>query len=328
MHARRVCFIEQGRVEIETVDVGPPSAGEVLIEAICSVISPGTELANLHARPNTPCTFPMTSGYCLCGRVLEVGAGVDEFRKGQIVVSDVPHASLTTVPAEVCRAVPDGLAPSRAATYVLVAISLQGVRKAGVQLGDSLAVIGLGVIGNLAAQLCRAAGATLVTGVDPMSWRRALAQRCGADRTAAVAADVDRPRHPVRGEGFDIVIEATGHPEPIVDALQLARRLGRVVLLGSTRGPTSKVNFYRDVHHKGLTVVGAHAWARTNVEDVGHLRTRESEQLTSLDLLAARRVDVDPLISDTMPANEAPRAFGRLSAADEPLMTIALDWTA
>ena len=313
---------------METVEVAPPAAGELLIEAICSVISPGTELASLRAKPNTSGEFPMTSGYCLCGRVLEVGEGVEDYATGQIVVSAMPHASLMTASTGICRAVPDGLAPPQAAAYALVAISLQGVRKARVQLGDSVAVLGLGVIGNLAAQLCRAAGATLVTGIDVASWRGDLARRCGVDRIAAGAEDAERPRHPVRGEGFDAVIEATGHPEPIVDALQLARRLGRVVLLGSTRGLASNVNFYRDVHHKGLTIVGAHGAARTRAEDVGHLRTRASEQLTSLDLLAAGRIDVDALISDTMPAAEAPRAFARLSSGEEPLMTVALDWTA
>ena len=332
MQAHRVRFSQKGKVVIETTNVGPPDnppgPGQVLVEAICSVISPGTELAFLHARPNTTGKFPASSGYCMCGRIIGKGAGTKSLDEKQVVAVGSSHASAQVVAANDCCPIPTGMPPARAAAFMVVAIALQAVRKGQIQLGDSVAVLGLGLIGNLAAQWARTAGAASVVGVDPVAWRRDLAIECGLDEARASSQDLleHLPDHPVRGQGFDVVIEATGLPDPINDAFHLARQLGRVVLLGSTRGDTGSVNFYRDVHKKGLTVVGAHNSIRPGHDDVGHLHTLRSDQLTSLDLIAAGRIQIDPLISDTVPALEAPKAYERLTAQDEPLMTIALNW--
>ena len=328
MKAHRVCFSEQGKVVIETTDVEPPGHGQVLVEAICSVISPGTELAFLHARPNTPGKFPNSSGYCMCGRVIGKSDGVEGFDDNPIVAVASSHASAQVVAANSCRRVPNGMPPVQAAAFMVVAIALQAVRKGQIQMGESVAVLGLGLIGNLAAQLAHVAGAARVVGVDPVGWRRNLAIECGTDGAHASSSDLlqQLPDHPVRGQGFDVVIEATGLPSPINDAFHLARRLGRVVLLGSTRGNTDSVNFYRDVHKKGLTIIGAHGSIRSNRDDVGHLHTLWSDQLTSLDLIAANRIKIDPLISDRIAALQAPHAYEQLAAQDKPLMTIALEW--
>lgn len=329
MKPRRVMFVEKGRVAVEEFDLAVPAANQVALQTIASVISPGTELAYLHQLENARWPLPGPSnGYCSCGVVTARGADVKDLAIGQRVVSMMPHASHGLWDAAACYPVADNVPAAEAATFTLGMISLQAVRKAEVRLGQAVAVVGLGVIGNYAGQLARAAGATVVVGIDPVAWRRELAVECGFDAVAGSAANVPMDKFPQlkKAGGFDAVIEASGAPAPIIDAFHLARRLGRVALLGSTRGPTEKVDFYSDVHRKGLTIVGAHNSTRPAADDIGAWFTAQTDIRTVLDLLATKRVNAKPLLTETLKAADAPRGYERLVDRNNPLMTVALDW--
>ena len=326
MQANRIMLQSPGRIGIEPVTLGKPGAGEVLIEMRYSTISPGTELAWLHGLPNTPGEWPTPAGYCSCGHVREVGEGVEHVRVGDAVVTGASHASAAIAVAAQVAPLPAGLDLADARPYRLASIALQGVRKAQVQLGDAVAVLGLGVIGNLAGQIARAAGATRVVGIDPVDFRRHIATRCGYD--AVVPSAVEALTHVASSGGFDVVIEATGAPEVVNDALHVARTFGRVVLLGSSRGETTGVNFYRDVHRKGVTILGAHDMTLASPEDIPPRFTARTDTRVVLELLAAGRIDGRPLISDTISWRDAAQAYDRLHARRENLMTISLDWSA
>jgi 2-desacetyl-2-hydroxyethyl bacteriochlorophyllide A dehydrogenase len=320
MQTHRVVFVARGRVELQPYDVpDAPAAGELLIETHFSTISPGTELAFLHAAPNTPGEYPFYAGYSASGRVLAVGAGVSGFAAGDLVAAWLHHAGAQCCEASRCVKIPSNLELLDASAYRIASISLQGVRKAQVQLGETVAVFGLGIIGNLAGQIARCAGATRVIGVDPVAWRRELAIRCGFDDVVASIEEL-------RGQTAPVVIESTGIPAPVNDALAVAARLGRVILLGSTRGCTEQVNFYRDVHKKGLSIIGAHEMIRAEMEDVRSFCTPATDARTVIDLLAAKRIQTRALITDVMPARDAVRAYERLTSRAEQLMTIAFDW--
>ena len=324
MQAPQVVFVEPGRVEVQMKPVAVAVEPEVLFQARYSTISPGTELAFLQALPNASAVFPNVFGCSACGHIVNPGGpGRAEHSRGDLVVAAVRHAALSSTSPETCHRVPAGLDPVAASAFRLAAISLQGVRKAQVQVGQRVAVLGLGVIGNLAAQLALSAGAAAVTGIDPVPWRGRIACECGISEVFGSADEAAE----VHGEAaFDIVIEATGAPEPINQAFGLARRLGRVILLGSTRGVTERVNFYRDVHKKGLHVIGAHASIVAKSEDAGPLCTLATDAVSVLDLMSSGRLRVGPLISDVVPWNEAPSAYQRLLDRKEQLLTIALDW--
>lgn len=347
MPARRVTFPSKGMVAMESFDLPAPRAGEVRVKIEYSMLSPGTELAWLHAAPGTSGNFPQFTGYSSSGRVGEVGGDVTRFRPGDRVALETLHASSAVISAdaESLLSLPEQLDALDAATFRIVTIALQGVRKSSIQLGDSVLVLGLGIIGNLAGQIARAAGATCVVGVDPVGWRAELARRCGFDATApsvdtvfadnpdatgvegALPArvstdDADR----MRFKGFDAVIEASGVPEAVNHAFAAATRRGRVVLLGSTRGPTKEVDFYRDVHRKGLAVFGAHASIRSFGEDAGNFCSLRTDARTAIDLLASRRINARAIISDTVPAEQAPSAYTRLTDRSRQTMTLALKW--
>jgi threonine dehydrogenase-like Zn-dependent dehydrogenase len=329
LKSTRVMFTAKGQTGLDQADLPSPGPGQVALKALSTVISPGTELAYLHQMENAQWPLPgLNNGYCFCGTVVALGTGVTDLKVGQRVVAGVRHVSHAVTEAAACFPVPDALAPDHAATFMLAAISLQAVRKGRIRLGQSVAVVGLGVIGNYAGQLARAAGATLVVGIDQVAWRRDIALKSGFDAVSDSAAGFPFDQYPQlkKSQGFDVVIEATGAPSPIIDAFRLARRLGTVALLGSTRGLTQSVDFYNDVHRKGITIVGAHNNARPVSDDIDVLFTLASDIRTCLDLLAGKRITAATLISDTVTPADAPQAYHRLFDRANPLMTVAINW--
>ncbi len=311
---------EKGKISIETIDLPPLNSNQILFQNQLSAISPGTELAWLHHKPNTPGHYPFYPGYSACGVVSEIGEAVEGLQIGQRVVTNVRHTAYAVVEADRCIPIPDSLPDADAAVFRLGAIALQGIHKAQIQLGWEVAVIGLGPIGNLAGQIARAAGATHVEGVDPVAWRRDLALQCGFD------AVTDSTENISRTAGFDAVIEAAGVPQTVPFAFHIAKRFGHVVLLASTRGETNQVNFYRDVHKKGLTIFGAHESVRPSVDDHLSFITRQRDENTVIKLLASGRLKTGPLVSDVVSFEDADQAYERLNKRDEELMLIAFRW--
>jgi 2-desacetyl-2-hydroxyethyl bacteriochlorophyllide A dehydrogenase len=331
--AIRVVWPQPGVVEIEPFEVGTPAPNEVLIETDYTLISPGTELAFLHALPNTRhATFPQRPGYNHVGRIVGVGRNVTGLAVGERVISHRGHASLVRTAADSVLPVPDGVSAGQAAYSTMAAISMQSVRKAGIELGELAAVLGQGIIGNLAMQLARLNGALPVVAIDLVDWRLGIARSCGADlcinpgdggleaiRGAMGAADMDTD--------VDVVLEATGVPEAVHDALALASYRGRVVLLASTRGITQEVNFYTEVHRQGIVVIGAHNAVRPKTESSRGYWTQMDDWDVALRLMAAGRLQVDPLTTDVLPATDAAQGYELLRSDRSAHLGVLLDWS-
>jgi threonine dehydrogenase-like Zn-dependent dehydrogenase len=233
-----------------------------------------------------------------------------------------------TVEAARCLRAPGGLPDELASFFNLTSIALQGIRKARVELGEPVAVIGAGLIGLLAVQLARLQGALPAISIDQDPQRLEFADAVGVD--AALVADDHLPARLAElcgGDGAAVVVEATGHPDAILTALTLARPFGRVVLLGSTRGETDHVNFYRDVHKKGLTLIGAHDSARPRQESTHGWWTQHDDRGIALKLLAQRRLLVEPLITDRFAWHDALAAYETLKSWNRAALGLILDWT-
>jgi len=330
---RRVCWPERGRAEVVPFHPAAPKAGELLIETEVTLISPGTERAFFLGLPNASATFPYYPGYSSVGRVVAMGDGTvqaadgRELRVGDRVVCGCNHASHATARAERCWHVPEELPPQEAVFFSLGSIALQGVRKTRVEIGEPVAVLGLGLIGNLALQLSRLQGGLPVLGLDPDAGRREIAQQCGADACFDPSAEsaAEAVQSTTDGRGPSVVIEATGAPEAVNDAFALARTHGRVLLLASTRGVT-ETNFYRDVHRKGLTVLGAHANSVPTRDSSPGFWTLSDDTQTVLRLLAGRRLQVGPLTSEQFRWQEAPRAYELLGSWRKDRLGMLLLW--
>lgn len=324
----RVLFVQAGKAAIEPAPIPTPGPTDVLIRTRVSLISPGTERAFFLGLPNTTDNYPQPAGYCNIGEVVACGNEVTGWQPGDRVATNGHHAAYVLVDAAHCHRIPNGLSDEEATFFNLASIALQGVRKARIELGESVAVLGAGLIGLLALQLSRLQGALPTISIDQDAERLAYARRSGADILLTTGDDLfTQLAQQNGGEGAAVVIEATGHPDAILTALDCARPLGRVVLLGSTRGETNHVNFYRDVHKKGLTLIGAHDRVRPQHESSPAFWSHQDDRRVALELLAHKRLDVQPYITHRFTWTDAPAAYEILRSWNRSALGMILDWT-
>ncbi len=328
LEGTRVCWPEPGRIILEPFTLPEPEPGQVIVQTEVTLISPGTERAFFLGLPNAQHGYPYYPGYSNIGRVIALGEGVEPgLNLGDRVASGGNHASHVRLSAAYCWKVPEEIPSADAVYFNLISIALQGVRKARIELGESVLVLGLGLIGNLALQLARLQGAFPVLGIDLDAGRRQTAMDCGADAcfdpaveglamALSDAADGHRPA---------VVIEATGSPEVVNHAFTYAADGGRVVLLASTRGVT-ETNFYRDIHSRGLIVLGAHARTVPRNDSSPGFWTHAEETRTALRLIAGKRLRVGPLTTELLSWQDAPGAYEQLATWRKDVLGMVLRW--
>lgn len=271
MHALQGLITEPFRVDVREVEIPPPAANQILVATAVSAVSAGTELAvytGTHQwlrNPSLPdWKFPFRPGYSAAGTVIAVGAGVNGWKPGERVSYPGNHASveLLTLGHERGRLwrLPAGLEFDKAAWACIARYGMGGAIRAGITLGRSAAVLGLGIIGQFALRCLLAAGAHPVIGIDGVRMRRESALAAGADQVfeSAGGPERERLRQYLRANGAEIVVDATGIPDTIPVAMGLACDGGQVVVVGSPRGKAAEVNFYDDLHRRYLEVTGAH----------------------------------------------------------------------
>lgn len=327
MQNYQVVWPEAGIATIEPCETPAPGPGQVLIRTRATLISPGTERAFFLGLPNTTQRFPQYPGYNNVGEVAAVGPDVTDWQVGERIATPTRHAAYVLAKATDGVRIPDGLPDERAAFFELGAIALQGVRKARIELGEAVIVIGAGLIGLLAMQLAKVQGAAPVITVDQDEQRLDFAHQAGADAVLMADSQLSAELSRLCGDqGPAVVIEATGHPAAIPTAFDLAGWCGRVILLGSTRGETEQVNFYRDVHKKGLTVIGAHNSARPTHDSRPGWWTRLADQQTAMKLLALDRLVIHPLITHRFTWQQAPQAYDLLKQWNKDALGLVLNW--
>jgi len=270
------------------------------------------------------------------------GEGVTEFRVGDRVACAgagyAAHAELLSVPTELCARLPDGVDFEAGAFATLGAVALQGVRLAEPTLGESVVVIGLGLIGQLAAQLLKANGCR-VFGVDLDASRVELAMRLGADDGCVAGDDVKRAvLEWSRGRGADAVLltAATQSDEPVALAGEISRLRGRVVAVGLVGMNVPRAAYFQ--RELTLRVSMSYGPGRYDpeYEERGHdyplpyVRWTEGRNLEAfLDLAAAGSVKTEPLVTHRFPVEQGARAYQLISGqATEPYLGILIKYDA
>ena len=309
-----------GRVELVPIEVPLAGVGELTVEIDTTVVSPGTERAQYLRLPNAQLDFPYRPGYSGAGRVVAVGRKVENFKLGDnVAVPRVSHTSLVTVSAASAYHVPVGVPLEDAAFVYLAMISGYGVRRALLEHGAPLGIVGTGPIGALAHRLAALAGAGPTTVIAASRTRERVAQASGADRflTANDNEEIGALEVPV-------VIEATGAPAAFATAVAAVARGGRIVLLGSTRGE-SEFSLL-DVRQKRLEIVGAHISAlAVEARSVAGDPFGELAE-TFLSALSAGEIQVDDLAEVVADPREAAALYRRL-ATDPAVVGARFDWT-
>jgi predicted dehydrogenase/threonine dehydrogenase-like Zn-dependent dehydrogenase len=366
--------------ELTVLDVPAPAcrSGGVVVQSLFSLISTGTEMMKLaeakmsmvgkaRARPDqvrkvldtvsqqgAVATYKkvMTRldsytplGYSLCGVVVEVGRGAEEFRVGQLVAAAgneyALHAEYNWIPVNLCAAVPQGVLPEHAAFSTVGSIAMHGVRRAEVQLGDTACVIGLGLVGQLVVRLLIAAGVRVI-GIDVIEERCLLAEQAGAvmcaapteEGTAAVQSSLDEI---TAGRGADHVFLAAGGSSngPVESAARLARDRARIIDIGKTRLDLPWNAYYDkelDVRFSRSYGPGRYDY-RYEVEGIdypaGYVRWTERRNLECfLDLIARKDIEVETLVSGVFPMEDASSVYADISSGSLKAIGVLLQYPA
>ncbi|MGH3004333.1 MAG: Gfo/Idh/MocA family oxidoreductase [Gaiellaceae bacterium] len=316
-----VVWTDAGRAELVPIEVAVAGPGEVTIAVETSFISPGTERAQYLRLPSARVSYPHRPGYSAAGTVLRVGNGSGGLRVGDRVAAvGAPHASIATVSAKRVYRIPDGVGTDAAALVQIGVICGQGVRRAEIQRGETVCLLGLGLIGALAQRIATAAGAGGVTALVRSRQKESVAKAGGVERLIALEDGGD-----LSTLAFPVVIEATGDPEAVVTAARVAAAEARVVLLGSPRGLTNDFPLGL-IREKRLTVIGAHVETLTHESELMGIDAHAREAEDFLGKLAAGTLPVSDLIGLTVDPREAD-AFYRDLARNRELVGARFDWT-
>ncbi len=334
MKVPTIVFPEPRRVAIEEWELAEPGPGQVLVRTTASVISTGTELTALTGDfpPGRSAwaryvRYPFPAGYSMAGEVVALGPGVEAVQVGDHVCGAGRHATHSVLNARGLRRIPAGIADEAAAFRTMAEITLNGVRLSQMIFGEALAIVGMGLVGQLAAQWARFAGALPLIGLDLSARRLDLAAQIGPlVRIQPGQEDqVEAVRAATRGRMADAVIEATGDPNVLPGAVKLARRNGRVVLLGSPRGATT-IDMHEEVHTLGLHLIGAHNGTHPRVETPGNPWTGDRDGELFLDLLAGGHAHIQELITHRYAWQQAPDAYAVLLADRTQALGVVLEW--
>ncbi|HSE17899.1 MAG TPA: bi-domain-containing oxidoreductase [Pyrinomonadaceae bacterium] len=362
-----------GRPFVGEVPAPALQRGRVLVRTVASLISAGTEraavelvskglvqearqrpdlvkavvakvknegLLNTFASVRDKMAASQALGYSAAGIVAAVADDVTEFQVGDRVacagVGYASHAEVLSVPKNLCVHLPEGVSFESGAYGTLGAIALQGVRLAEPTLGESVVVIGLGLVGQLTVQLLKANGCR-VFGLDLDQSRVALALELGADKAIvsneAAAKEIETW---TRGHGADAVLitAATDSNQPVELAARVSRLKGRVIVVGMTGMDIPRAPFFSRELKLIISMSYGPGRYDPEYEERGHdyplpyVRWTEKRNIESfLELIAEKRLNVERLTTHRFPIAEADRAYQLISGElQEPNLGVVLNY--
>ena len=345
--------MRDGKTTVTEVPVPTPHTGQALVKVAASLVSAGTErmlvefgekslLGKARSRPDLvrqvvdkmkregalptlQAAFnrldqPMALGYSSAGTIVAMGDGMEGFKVGQRVACAgggyAVHAEYDLVPRLLLTPLPESVDFESAAFTTLGAIALHGFRLADPQIGENVAVIGLGLLGLLAGQIAAAAGC-LVFGIDTNPQRVALAASLGLSACLRDQA-VDSAQAFTLNRGFDLVLICADTPsnDPVELAALIARDRARIVATGAVG-----LTFPRKIYYeKELSFVNSRSYGpgrydasyEENGRDypVGYVRWTEARNFQAVvDLMAGGKLKVAPLITHRFPIEKAAAAY-------------------
>ena len=322
-----------GHTELVDVPAPGPRRGRLLVRATRSLVSLGTErmlvefgrggwLSKARQQPEkfravlakirsegffatvdavrSKLAQPIPLGYCHVGQVLDAGE-VSGFAAGDRVISNSPHAEVVSASPAFSARLPASVSDEQAAFTPLAAVALQGLRHIDAKPGDTVVVMGLGLIGQLAVRLLRARGVTVV-GVDPDEAKRADAKQAGA-----LVPELGTPLTTLLPGGVAgvLITASTASDEPVNQAARLCRRRGRVVLVGVTGLTLNRADFYENE----VTFQVSRSYGSADASDPSSARANFDEVLA---LMASGALDVAPLLTSLHPFASSPQIYDDL----------------
>ncbi|MCL2741664.1 MAG: zinc-binding alcohol dehydrogenase [Oscillospiraceae bacterium] len=333
MESRNVVFTAPWKAELlrQPVREGGLPPGHALIKKRYSLISTGTELACLSGNEGW-FSMPRTAGYCCVGRILECAGDVRGFAPGDMAYYYGSHSEYEVADTSgLFVRLPEGFDARYAPLVRMATVAATALRVSQITLGDYVAVVGQGLVGNFAAQLAGLQGGRVI-GVDVSPMRLGVSRKCGVEHTVNpndgdAAAKV---KGISKGLGVSTLIEATGFPPVIKGAFDYVAPKGEFILLGTPRGDYSanlaEVLTRSHLAFSDITIKGAHEWKFPTLKAPHSRYSIEGNTELMMDCIMSGRLKVEGLITDTIKPEEAPEYYGRLRADRDSCLGVQIDW--
>lgn len=333
MKNQSIVFAKPGVVEFKDTELDTKNiaSGKLVIKTESSILSAGTELAILRGT-EWWAPLPFIPGYGAVGTVVEKGSGLDHIAVGDRVFTHSRHASYAISDVMITK-VPAGLPSNKAVFARMAQISMVSRRIADAQIGDYVAVYGLGLVGNLAAQLFMLSGCEVI-GIDLAAKRRALAKTCGINHVIDASSDVVAEIKRITGGRMcRTVVEATGVPAVAAKVSEAAGKLGEVILLGSPRGEymadvTALLNRTHLWDNGCITIKGAHEWRLPINDDAAGrpVPTFESNVDAIFRFMANGRLKIDELTTQVASPRDCVAIYDGVRNKKDDYIGVVFDW--
>ena len=334
---KQIVFAGKNKAELWEVESQSLREDCVRVKTCVSTISNGTEKANLtrdtdlgvFSKPEDVVPFPRKLGYSASGVVVEKGSAVKGLEVGdRVAMYGSTHRSYNVIPAEYAIKIEyDNVSYEEASLSYIASFPLAAIRKARIEVGESAMVMGLGILGLLGVACLHAAGAVPVIAVDPDEKRREQALKFGADYAFSPYDEgyIQKIKE-ITGSGVNVAIEVTGLGVGLNQTLECMAKYGRVSLLGCTRSTDFSVDYYRQVHGKGVSLIGASTVARPSRESSPGLFTTRDDIKTFLKLCALERINAKGMIGETHTPEECSEVYQRLLSGKDFPSIVQYDW--
>ncbi|HEX4125829.1 MAG TPA: zinc-binding dehydrogenase [Tepidisphaeraceae bacterium] len=330
---KTVRFTGKEQLEFVAEPMPRPGPRQLLVQTTRTLISTGTE-GIVFTRNFGPGThwdnwvkYPFFPGYLSAGRVVEVGSEVMGWKVGDRVASRSTHTSHALVDAPTAMRIPEAVPDEDACWMGLGKIVQVGVRAAEHKLGDTVAVVGLGLLGQLVIQYSQLSGAENIIAIDTAPARLKLAATHGATHTlqTTAAEALSQVERITGGRRADIVYDVTGHPAVLAAALPLARRFGTLMLLGDA-GTPSQQTITGDVVTRGVRILGAHDGHPPTLPSAETRWSAVQMYELFLTYLARGQMRVHDLITHHYQPTHAAEAYAMLQRERLTAMGVEFDW--
>lgn len=341
MQAVRASIVAEQTVRFESFSLPDvPEGHQILIRVLRTIVSAGTELANYTGLdPDTRiegmwCAYPWLPGYGGIGEIIAIGPEVKHLKVGQRVYGIFHHASyaLEDTSWRMCVPVPDSLDSTTAIMARMCGVAITGHRRTRANLGDTVVIIGLGMVGNLAGQFYMRAGQRVI-GIDFSPHRRALAEEVGFHRTIDPGITTEekviaRIREFNGGELPPVVVDAVGDSRIVERAVHMVADNGQVIMLGTPRAPyhSDCTVALKRAHFHGVEIIGALEWTIPLLKRQSPGVTTEANAELILRMIEDNSIKVTPLVSHVLPPAELDRAYQGLLHEKDVYLGVILDW--
>jgi threonine dehydrogenase-like Zn-dependent dehydrogenase len=344
-----VTFFGQGNVGITEYPDAPLQPNEVRLQTLFSGISAGTELTHyrgsnvflhklwketnrlfLRNQGTTSKTYPIFgSGYEECGKVVEVGAAVTKVKEGNIVYGTWQHRTHHIVTEEYAagRILPDNLEPVQGIFSQMTAIAYNGILDAAIRLGETVAIFGLGVPGQICAQMAKRSGARVI-GVDLMDWRLKFAQDHGWIDIAIKGSEGDvaeKIKELTGNKGTDTAIEVSGSYAALHEAIRAVAYSAKVIALGFYQGAGQSLFLGEEFHHNRVNVICSQISGVA--PELSYRWSVERMVRRGIEMQSEGVLNLKPLITHVLPFSQIAAGYELLNSQPEEVMQIVLDFS-